>query len=117
MDLEDVSHKVGSGQYILEPHTSNSKSKKAYSTCGKTFRDVINSSDASNQFGIVCCSICYSCIGYKKKDGAKAVDFGTKNLVVHADRCGKPDSLGKKQSTLTYILRHPAKRTLPSVLD
>src|ERR1700761_3225711 len=118
MDLEEVSRKVRSGQYILEPHTSDSKSKKAFSSCWKTFRDVIDSSDASKVFGIACCSICYSCIVYKKKDGAKVADYGTKNLVDHADRCGTPDSSGKKQSTLINIVRRAAKPTLPkSVRD
>jgi hypothetical protein len=73
---------------------------------------VIDASDGRKMFGIVSCSVCYPCTVYKKKDGANAVDFGTKNLVDHADRCGKPDPSGAKQSTLAKILRLRAKPTL-----
>ena len=99
MDLEKLAQSIKSGQHVLKQHDS----KKSKSKCWETFRDVIDD-DGNLVFGVACCSLCYACITYKKQDGSKVIDFGTKNLLDHADKCGSCDKTGRKQSTMTAFV-------------
>jgi len=43
---------------------------------------------------------CYSCILYKKKEGGRVVDFGTKNMMDHASNCSSRDATGSMQTAM-----------------
>lgn len=47
----------------------------------------------------------------KKQDGGKVIDYGTKNLLDHADKCGSYDKTERKQSVLSAFIA----RNKPSV--
>jgi len=47
----------------------------------------------------------------KKQDGGKVIDYGTKNLLDHADKCGSYDKTERKQSYLIAFIT----RNKPSV--
>ena len=100
---------IKSGRYILKQHENNSKKTKSRPKCWETFKDVID--DGGNLlWEVKCCSLCYTCIIYKKHDDGKVTDFGTKNLLDHADKCGSCDKSGKRQSSLTvYMLAKCSK--------
>lgn len=110
MDLEDIARKVKCGINTLQTH--DGKKQKIKSRCWESFRDIID--DCGNKlYGVACCSRCHSCIIFKKKEGGKVVDFGTKNMMDHASNCGSSDALAKKQTSLTPFVHRQRKTLIP----
>lgn len=101
INFGEISQKVRSGEYKLQPKAGRAPVWKS----GR-FQTVLDN-DNNQLFGIACCSTCFSCILYQKKnENGKITNLGTTNLNDHAARC-RPTGDSSDVVTMDAFVRRP----------